>query len=191
MPPIEVKGSVSRPKSLTVPSIIEEDPITLPESIPEPAPGLTPQRSQDELAAISIATQNVAGKVMAPSHVIPLTEDEAHRSAKAKAAVEARWSRRFDWHEAPLDKALEYLAELRLEVEKGGVALQNRISELRIEKVKCYACENIINLSDGKWAGMRTRNNFETGQPESAYACSQACMLTLNREYSHPVRNRE
>jgi hypothetical protein len=162
---------------------------------PAPEPALTAADhkppTQEELAALSVATQNVAKR----NSMTPSTSGEApayeFTDADRKKASEARWSKKYDWEHANLDDALAYLAEIRAECERGGLLLQGRISELKVERVKCYGCDNIINLSEGRWATMRTRNNFETGQPESAYACSAACGLKLNREFTHPVAIRQ
>ena len=141
--------------------------------------------TQDELAALSLATQTVAKRgTMTPGETVPYSFTPKDREEASKA----RWSERYDWEFSDIDDALAYLAEIRSECERGGLILQKRVSELKVEKVKCYSCSNVINISEGRWAGMRTRNNFETGVPESAYACSAACMLTLNRTFSHPTR---
>src|SRR5208282_1007963 len=109
------------------------------------------------------------------------------RIARAKHAIETRWAKNYDWEFGDLDTALEYLAELRVEVEKGGTVLQNRISTLKVTKVKCYGCENMIDLTVSKgFVGMRTRNNFDTGVPESAYACSQKCWMKVQAFFEHP-----
>jgi hypothetical protein len=159
----------------------------------EPEPALTaadyPHPSQEELAALSVATQNVAKRnTMTPSAEPAPTPAYKFTEEDRQQANKERWGNRYNWELAPMDDALSYLAELRAEVERGGLLLQKRVSELKIERVKCFGCDNVINLSEGRWATMRTRNNFETGIPESAYACSAACGLKLNREFSHPLR---
>lgn len=200
MPPVNVAGQPR--KSMTEPSIENDDkgltaPIPAKEvakvAIPEPA--LTAADhvppSQEELAALSIVTQNVTKKnLMTPSTTSTTSTEPAYKftDSDRKVAVAERWKDKYDWDESELDEALANLAYLRAEVERGGIALQKRISELKVERVKCFGCENIINLSDGRYATYRTRNNFETGIPESAYACSAACGLKLNRDFGHPVR---
>lgn len=161
----------------------EPDPLATPEPAKTAADHIPP--TQEQLAALSIAQQTIAKKNEMEPHI--LTPDE--RKEKAIKAVEARWSKRYNWEDADLDDALAYLAEIRLECERGGITLQKRVSELKVEKVKCFGCDNIINISEGRWATMRTRNNFETGIPETAFACSAACGLKLNREFTHPTRN--
>lgn len=160
-----------------------------PSQVVEPEPAKTAADhippTQEELAALSVAQQTVVKRDAMEPHI--LTPDE--RKEKAVKAVEARWSKRYNWEDADLDDALAYLAEIRLECERGGIMLQKRVSELKVERVKCFGCDNIINISEGRWATMRTRNNFETGIPETAYACSAACGLKLNREFTHPTRN--
>src|SRR2546421_96047 len=161
----------------------EPDPPAIPEPAKTAADHIPP--TQEELAALSVAQQTIAKKNEMEPKV--LTPDE--RKEKAVKAVEARWSKRYNWDDADLDDALAYLAEIRLECERGGITLQKRVSELMVERVKCFGCDNVINVSEGRWATMRTRNNFETGIPETAYACSAACGLKLNREFTHPTRN--
>lgn len=159
-----------------------------PEQKPEPAIPIAsiPIKTQDQLAAEGIQQQNIRKRnEMVPNESKPHYE---FTDADRKEALSARLAKKYDWDTEPLDEALAYLAEIRAEVERGGLALQKRVSELKVEKVKCFGCDNIINLSEGRWATMRTRNNFETGLPESQYACSAACGLKLNREFSHPVR---
>lgn len=197
MPSMQVKGiqtKVEIATKMVVPEPVKDEPVPLsatPIKVIEPEPVLPipAPKSQDELATISIASQTVTNKrAMIPSTEpakLPITDEQ--RVIQAKQAIEARWSRKFNWDDSPIDMALEYLAELRLEVEKGGLTLQRRVSEARVEKVKCYSCDNIISISEGRWAGMRTRNNYETGISESAYACSAACYLKLQREYVHPT----
>ncbi len=157
------------------------------EDIPEPAIPIAdiPRPTQDELAATSITQQNVKKR----NEMTPNSEPAYHfTDSDRQKAVEARAAKKYDWENAPLDHALSHLAELRAECETGGLLLQKRVSELKVERVKCFGCENMINLSEGRWATMRTRNNFETGLPESAYACSAACGLKLNRDFAHPTR---
>ena len=173
--------------------MIQPPPSQVTEPVPEPA--LTPADhkppTQAELAALSVATQNVAKRnSMTPSSPSEAPAYKFTDADRAKAS-ESRWSKLYPWDTANIDDALLYLAEIRAECEKGGIILQKRVSELKVETVKCYGCDNIINLSEGRWATMRTRNNFETGVPESAYACSAACGLKLNREFTHPVAVRQ
>jgi hypothetical protein len=201
MPTIPVAGQPRKVTIITQPPVEDVRPAVIsststgeikevPEPTPEPA--LTAADhippTQDELAALSVATQNIAKRNAmtpgeAPAYKFTVVDREK--------ASEARWSKRYDWEHSNLDDALAYLAEIRAECERGGLLLQGRISELKVERVKCFGCDNIINLSEGRWATMRTRNNFETGVPESAYACSAACGLKLNREFTHPVAIRQ
>ncbi len=172
------------------PIVMIQPPVTQVIEVPEPAIKVEdiPRPTQDQLAELSIAQQTVTKRnTMTPSHTPADTPYEFTDADRAKA-IEVRKAKRYDWELVPLDDALAYLAEIRVECERGGLILQKRVSELKVEKVKCFGCENIINLSEGRWATMRTRNNFETGLPESAYACSAACGLKLNREFAHPTR---
>lgn len=175
----QVPEIAGQPRKLT----ITQPPIEEPEPrLPIPTPP-----SQEELAALSIQQQTIPKRnQMAPGEDKPPTYKFTDEDRKL--ALEARWSSKYPWDTADLDEALAYLGELRLETERGGIALQQRVSELKLEKAKCFGCDNIIDISAGRWAGYRTRNNFETGIPETGYACSAACMLKLNRDFSHPVR---
>jgi hypothetical protein len=157
--------------------------------IPEPAIKVEdiPIKSQEQLASESILQQTVAKRNTMTPNAEPAPAYQFTDSDRQKA-IESRKAKKYDWESAKLDDALAYLAEIRAECEVGGLILQKRVSELKIERVKCFGCENMINLSEGRWATMRTRNNFETGIPESAYACSAACGLKLNREFGHPTR---
>lgn len=163
-----------------------------PESEPEPAKTAADHipPTQDELAAQSILQQTVRKR----GEMIPGAEPSAEPAPykftdddRDKAAV-SRLAKRYNWDTAPLDDALAYLAEIRAECERGGLALERRVSDLKVEVVKCFGCDNMINLSQGRWATSRTRNNFETNIPETAYACSAACGLKLNRDFTHPTR---
>lgn len=180
MPIVPEIAGQPRPKSITQPPI--EEPLIAEPKLPIPHPS-----TQDELAALSIQQQTIAKR----NQMVPGEEKATpykFTDEDRKLASESRWSSKYPWDTANLDEALSYLAELRIATENGGIALQKRISELKVEKVKCFGCDNVINISEGRWATYRTRNNFETGIPETAYACSAACGLKLNREYSHPVR---
>lgn len=191
MPHVPEVAGQPRPKSITQPPIETDPPIKVATKVeevePEPAIPVSDRPSQDDLAALSIQTQTVAKRnAMTPGAEKPspykFTDEDR------KLASESHWTSRYPWDTADLDEALSYLAELRLETEKGGIALQKRISELKVERAKCFGCDNTIEISAGRWAGYRTRNNFETGIPEVAYACSAACMIKLNRDFAHPVR---
>lgn len=178
-----IQGQPTKMVQPPLSQVREPEPITTPEPARTASDHIPP--TQEQLAALSIAQQTVVKRDAMEPHI--LTPDE--RKEKAVKAVEARWSKRYNWEDADLDDALAYLAEIRLEVERGGITLQKRVSELKVERVKCFGCDNIINISEGRWATMRTRNNFETGIPETAFACSAACGLKLNREFTHPTRN--
>lgn len=194
--------SVPNVRGQVMPRVITQPPIpgaALDESAednraeikPEPAINIADihQPSQEELAERGLAQQTVtkrnlmtpSSKPADPTPIYQFTDKDRKEAAAARAA------KKYDWEAANLDEALAYLAEIRAECERGGLILQNRVSQLRIETVKCFSCENIINISEGRYAGMRTRSNFETGIPESAYACSAACYLKLQREFVHPT----
>ena len=172
-----IPNIAGQPRKATVmvqppPSQVTEAPMPVTDPVPEPVPepaikieDIKPP-TQEELAERSILQQTIAKR----NQMTPNTEPA------------------YQFTDAPLDAALAYLAEIRAECETGGLLLQKRVSELKVEKVKCFGCDNIINLSEGRWATSRTRNNFETGIPETAYACSAACGLKLNRDFTHPTR---
>lgn len=131
--------------------------------------------------------------------VLSLNADQ--RKERAKAAAEARWGSRYPWDSAPVDEALDFLAKIRSEGERGGLILQQRLSGQTVRFVECYnpACfkkgadgkvlepkqRTVIDVSNGRFAGYRTRNNPETGLQESAYACSAACYLYLGSHFTH------
>ena len=161
---------------------------------PEPAVNVADivQPTQEEIAAKGLASQTVPRRnQMTPSTEVAAKPHYQFTDKDREEAIAARKAQKYDWEGSALDESLVYLAEIRAEVERGGLILEKRISQQRIETVKCFSCENIINISEGRWAGMRTRNNFETGVPESAYACSAACYLKLQREFVHPVTARQ
>ena len=128
---------------------------------------------------------------------LSLTSDE--RIARAKKAAAARWSKRFDWLTCDIDDGMAYLAELRKESEAGGLIMQRRVSDMKVETVECYnpTCmkgpvggdlkptRTIIDISSGRFAGCRSRHNPETGIQETAYACSAACFLYLTGNFTH------
>lgn len=187
--------SVPNVKGQVGPRVIIQPPISALEAQaeqPEPAIKVEDFRppSQEELAARGLATQTVTKR----NQMTPSTEPAKHyqfTDDDRKDAIAARQAQKYDWETSTLDESLIYLAEIRAECERGGLILEKRISQQRVETVKCYSCENIINISEGRWAGMRTRNNFETNIPESAYACSAACYLKLQREFVHPITARQ
>lgn len=180
-----ILGQPRKPVTMIQPPLSQ---VTEPETKEVPEPATSPAQvrpTQDELAAQAIQQQTVRKRdemIPGAEPAYKFTDDDR------RAAVAARMAKRYLWEEAPIDEALSYLAEIRAEVERGGLILQKRISELKVEKVKCFGCDNVINISEGRWATMRTRNNFETGLPETAYACSAACGLKLNKDFSHPTR---
>lgn len=190
--PVPVSPILKKPSIMIQPppsQVTEIEPIAKATEVPEPAIKVEdiPRPSQEDLAALSIDQQTIRKR----NEMVPGTETPPYKftDSDRKLALEARRFKEYDWEEANIDAALIYLAEIRAECERGGIILSKRVSELKVERVKCFGCDNIINLSEGRWATMRTRNNFETGIPESAYACSAACGLKLNREFSHPTRN--
>lgn len=139
----------------------------------------------------------------APIAKPPMTPEQ--RKDRARKAAEARWSQNLDWNTCPVDEGLEHLAVLRLEAEKGGIILQERLSNNRVEKVECYnpdcftnpetgqrckvevagAKRTIIDVGSARFAGYRTRHNPDTGVVETAYACSAACYIYLGSNFTH------
>lgn len=185
--PVDPKGKVAQP----IQPIQSTQPIQPVEQIPEPPltpKALQPPPSQDELADLSMKTQVVAKDAMTPSDIPSPQPPYTFTDADREAAAKAHWGKAYPWETAPLQDALSFLAEVRALCEKGGILLQKRASEERVQYVKCFGCENMVDISSGKWVTYRTRNNFETGLTETAYACSQACGLKLNRDFTHPVR---
>src|SRR3981189_3300961 len=78
----------------------EPDPPATPEPAKTAADHIPP--TQEQLAALSIAQQTIAKRNEMEPKV--LTPDE--RKEKAIKAVEARWSKRYNWEDADLDDAL-------------------------------------------------------------------------------------
>lgn len=131
----------------------------------------------------------------------PLTLNADQRRERAKIAAAARWGSRFNWDDCDIKDGLEHLAKLRAESERGGLILQQRLSSQQIRYVECYNPDcwqkgadgkvveprkrTVIDVSGGRFAGYRTRNNPETGLQESAYACSSACYLYLGSHFTH------
>lgn len=127
----------------------------------------------------------------------PLTPED--KVARAKKAAEARWGEKFDWGAAPIEECKARLAELRSEAEKGGLALQARMSSETVRYAECYnpSClkgprdaagnptRTVLDIASGRFAGYRTRHSEETGLMESAYACSAACYLYLGQNFNH------
>lgn len=205
-----VKGQPASPRTMTQPAPEHDPPIYAPvdppkgskaevkpevkaevKPEPEPAsipPALQPQPSQEDLAVVAMKTQVVAKPTMEPSDSPANQPVYVFTDADREAAARAHWGKAYPWETAPMQDALAFLAEVRALCEKGGIILQKRQSEERLTLVKCYGCENMIDIASGKWMIYRVRNNFETGLPEAAYACSQACGLKLNREFTHPTR---
>jgi len=170
-----------------------ESPIAPIEPIPEPPAPMPKELSQDILRVKSIEQNNVKVRgEMVPNTTPPETHPSRHQydSEEARAASLSRLAKEYDWEESDIDEALRHLANLRAETEKGGAILERRISQIRIEKVKCYGCDNIIDVTSGHFAGSKTRNNFETGRPETVYACSARCFLAVQRDFIHPMAQR-
>jgi hypothetical protein len=132
--------------------------------------------------------------------------DPQQRIDRAKKAAEARWSTRVEWDTIDLDEGMKRLATLRSEVERGGLILQHRAQNFRVERVECYnpnclkgpldshghPTRTIIDIGAARFAGSRTRTNPETGLIETAYACSAACFLYMGSHFQHaaaPVRD--
>jgi len=182
MPPmnnIKVVGRQSVPTVMVQPAPDE----------PEPPLPIPPAKTQEELAKMAMDSQVVMTKgAMTPSSTPPEPLPPSYQFTDEDRAKALRMREKYDWENSPLNEALEHLAAIRLETERGGMLLQKRISENRVERVKCFACENIIEVTAGRFVTYRVRNNFETGLPEAAYACSQACALILNRDFPHPTR---
>lgn len=201
MPQVPTIRGQAPPRVVTQPSIPDSAlnvAAKANEAVIEPEPAIRVEDfvppSQEELAARGLAQQTVTKRnsmtpLISPTpketpkepEVYPFTDEDRKKAAEVRAA------KKYDWDNSPLEDALAYLALIRVECERGGLALQTRISQLKVETVKCFSCDNIINIGEGRFAGMRTRSNFETGIPESAYACSAACYLKLQRDFVHPV----
>src|SRR5882672_4521106 len=120
------------------------------------------------------------------------------RVARAKAAIEARWSKRFNWDDETIESCKDELANLRAEAERGGLILQRRMSAERVSTAECYnpSClkgpivdghpsRTIIDITSGRFAGSRSRINNDNGMMETAYACSAACFLYLSSNFKH------
>lgn len=121
------------------------------------------------------------------------------RVARAKMAIETRWSKRFDWEGETIDSCKDELSNLRAEAERGGLILQRRMSAERVTIAECYNPEclkgpldkdgnktrTILDISSGRFAGCRSRINSDTGIMETAYACSAACYLYLSSSFKH------
>src|SRR5580704_4528297 len=92
-------------------------------------------------------------------------------------ATKAKWERKIDWHKCSLAEGMALIAEMRAELELGSNIIQNRSGQEEQPEIRCFnpQCAKVIDVASGRFAGMRTRNNAETGLPESAYACSAAC----------------
>lgn len=121
------------------------------------------------------------------------------RVARAKAAIEARWSKRFNWDEETIESCKDELANLRAEAERGGLILQRRMSAERVTVAECYnpdclkgpldkdgnKTRTILDIASGRFAGCRSRINGDTGIMETAYACSAACYLYVSANFKH------
>lgn len=145
--------------------------------------------SQSELAQQGAAADTIAGpNADQPAPPIARGPTAEQRTERAKVAANARWQAHTDWDTIAIAEGLAMLAELRAEGEKAGLVLQRRISQEQISLVKCYVCKKEITPESAK--GSRTRHNFETGQPEIAYACSAGCFMELGRVFEHPRTQR-
>lgn len=96
---------------------------------------------------------------------------------RAAKAATARWGKRFNWDEAPLDKAEQHLAFLREELERGSQIVRQRFPAPSV--VKCHQCDREIKA--GRWAQQQCRLNHATGLPYSIYFCTAACLTLFNR----------
>lgn len=196
--PVAKRAPAPTPTEIVAPPLPEPEPglLTGVEAVdlePEPEPAQTAADfvppTQDELAATGVRQQNVSPRgAMEPGEdtttkvPVPYKFTDADR---AKAAASRNKLAKFDWEVEPMDECLAYLAELRAETERGGLVLQRRISEQRQSHAKCFACDNIIDIGAGRFAGSKTRNNFDTGLPEVAYACSAKCYIIMGRDFRH------
>ena len=96
-------------------------------------------------------------------------------------------------------EGMSRLTKLRAEAERGGLIMQRRTSQDQLRYTECYnpSCmkgpadksgnptRTIIDIGSGRFAGYRSRTNPETGQMESAYACSAACFLYIGSHFTH------
>jgi len=123
---------------------------------------------------------------------MPLSPEQRHDRAKKASA--ARWSDRTDWETIDLEEGMRQLASLRSEVERGGLILQRRSENFRVQTAECYnpdcrkgpnGTRTIIDIGSGRFAGSRTRHNMSTGMIETAYACSAACYLYMGSHFTH------
>lgn len=91
---------------------------------------------------------------------------------------------RYNWREAPIPEAEEYLAALRTEAERGAMALQTR---LRPEKVKCHVCSR--GISPGKEMSRHVVRDEATGLLKNIYFDTAICVARFQRKQTNPAEN--
>lgn len=109
------------------------------------------------------------------------------RTERARAAANSRWADQYNWDEVPLDEAVVALADLRAELARAQEIVNRRVDIANMrEPAFCYNpdCRKPIDLATGQWAGRRDRHDLETGQIESAYACSTRCWQYLTANFT-------
>lgn len=153
---------------------------------PQEQPGrrapITPQGG-----AVIVASPTAVPDETNPASPIPPADPAAE---KARNAANSRWAKEVDWEAIDIDEGYQLIAKLRATEEKGSLVLSRRASLIIVSKGKCYTCKKEIDVQAGRFAGMRTRHNYETGRDENAYACCAACYITLQRDFVHPVIQR-
>lgn len=116
------------------------------------------------------------------------------RAERARLAAAGRWGKRFDWETSTIEDCQSKLADMRAEAERGGLILQRRMSVERVNRAICYnpdchrgpeGKQMPIDIGSGRFAGSKSRVNPDTGQMETAYACSAACYLYLSNNFRH------
>src|ERR1700722_4691629 len=122
----------------------------------------------------------------APAQAAHPPQPPAQPPKQQTEASRAKWERKIDWEKCTLAEGMALIAEMRAELELGSNIIQNRSSREEQPEIRCFnpSCAKVIDVGSGRFAGMRTRNNFDTGLPESAYACSSPCFMVLTRDFA-------
>lgn len=168
------------------------------QAIPElrdPTPDEQPRRAAAASVRVPTAVPVPAKPAAIPIAAPAASEPAAPASVQDNPPVLQQGSK-VDWEAIPMEDGLQRLADLRAESDKGGLIMQRRMDEERVETRLCYnpSCKNgqdggrkLIVVGTGNFAGAKHRQNYETGKVETEYACSAACFMYLTNNFRPKV----
>ena len=149
---------------------------TKPAVVRQPKPQAAPT------GVVDVISPSAQGGVVHDKDACPCSVCKEWRTERARLAANARYAKEaaeaYDWEHQPLLEAEQHLANLRLEVEKGARALNQRYTTANDPFVKCVRCGG--NIPNGRWVMQKTLRDDATGLFKAIFFCSASCVQLYN-----------